>query len=95
MSHGSQDIFPTLLRNQYNFDADQVTITQVVANLGAMTGGTIVGYLSQTFGRRFSIIVACVVGGALVYPYCFTGNDRVIAAAFFEQFCVQGSWGIM
>lgn len=95
MSHGSQDLYPTMLSNQYNFSANAVTITQVVANLGAMTGGTVVGYLSQTFGRRFSIIVSCVVGGALLYPYSFVGNERVIAAAFFEQFCVQGAWGVI
>ena len=61
-----------MLTNQYNFSANAVTVTQVVANLGAMTGGTTIGYLSQTFGRRFSIIVICIIGGALLYPYTFT-----------------------
>lgn len=95
MSHGSQDLYPTMLKNQYNFSANAVTVTQVVANLGAMTGGTVVGYCSQIFGRRFSIIVMSVVGGALLYPYSFTGTKRLIAAAFFEQFCVQGAWGVI
>lgn len=84
-----------MLTNQFQFNADAVTITQVVANLGAMTGGTVVGYLSQSFGRRLSIICICVVGGALLYPYTFVTNERVIAAAFFEQFCVQGAWGVI
>lgn len=57
-----------MLKNQFGFDANAVTVTQVVANLGAMTGGTVVGYLSQSFGRRLSIIVICVIGGALLYP---------------------------
>ena len=95
MSHGSQDLYPTMLQNQYNFSANAVTVTQVVANLGAMTGGTTIGYLSQMFGRRFSIIFACIVGGALLYPYCFIGNERIIAAAFFEQAMVQGAWGVI
>lgn len=95
MSHGSQDLYPTMLENQYNFDANQVTVTQVVANLGAMTGGTIIGYSSQIFGRRFSIIVICVVGGALLYPYTFVSTEKIAAAAFFEQFCVQGAWGVI
>lgn len=72
-----------MLTNQYNFSANAVTVTQVVANLGAMTGGTIIGYLSQMFGRRFSIIVASIIGGALIYPYGFVGSERVIAPAFF------------
>lgn len=95
MSHGSQDLYPTMLTNQYNFSADAVTVTQVVANLGAMTGGTLVGYSSSIFGRRFSIIFISVVGGVLLYPYTFTGSKSVIAAAFFEQFCVQGAWGVI
>lgn len=47
------------------------------------------------FGRRLSIIVACIGGGALLYPYCFIRNDGVIAAAFWEQFFVQGAWGVI
>lgn len=35
------------------------------------------------------------VGGLLLYPYSFTSNHSVIAAAFFEQFCVQGAWGVI
>jgi len=95
MSHGSQDLYPTMLTNQYNFSANAVTVTQVVANLGAMTGGTIVGYSSQIFGRRFSIIFISIIGAALLYPYTFTSSHAVIAAAFFEQFCVQGAWGVI
>ncbi|KAG0653004.1 Carboxylic acid transporter [Hyphodiscus hymeniophilus] len=95
MSHGSQDIYPTLLTNQYNFSPDAVTVTQVVANLGAMTGGTVVGYSSQIFGRRFSIIFISVIGAAILYPYTFTSSHAIIAAAFFEQFCVQGAWGVI
>lgn len=95
MSHGSQDLYPTLLKNQFKFDANAVTVTQVVANLGAMTGGTIVGYASQSLGRRFSIICICILGGALLYPYTYVSNKSVIAAAFFQQFCVQGAWGVI
>ncbi|KAI0127185.1 carboxylic acid transporter protein-like protein [Xylariales sp. AK1849] len=95
MSHGSQDLYPTMLVNQYGFSANEVTVTQVVANLGAMLGGTVVGFSSQIFGRRISIIVMCILGGALLYPYTFVSNHGIIAAAFFEQFCVQGAWGVI
>jgi MFS transporter, SHS family, lactate transporter len=95
MSHGSQDLYPTMLQNQFGFNANQVTVTQVVANLGALTGGTVIGYLSQSFGRRFSIIFISIIGGALLYPYTFVTTEAVMAAAFFEQFCVQGAWGVI
>lgn len=94
-SHGSQDLYPTMLSNQYLFSVDAVTVTQVVANLGALTGGTTIGYCSQIAGRRLSIMVMCIIGGALLYPYTFVGSKSVMAAAFFEQFCVQGAWGVI
>jgi len=95
MSHGSQDLYPTMLSNQLGFSKSKVTVTQVVANLGAMLGGTVVGFCSQSVGRRFSIICCCIVGGALLYPYTFVRNDAIMAAAFFQQFCVQGAWGVI
>lgn len=95
MSHGSQDLYPTMLENQLGFSKTEITVTQVVANLGAMTGGSVVGFCSQSVGRRFSIIVCCIIGGALLYPYGFVGNKSIIAAAFFQQFCVQGAWGVI
>jgi len=95
LAHGSQDLYPTMLSNQNNFSANAVTVTQVVANLGAMLGGISIGYLSQIFGRRFTIIIISIIGGSLLYPYGFTGNKKIIAAAFFEQFCVQGAWGVI
>ncbi|GMG06407.1 unnamed protein product [Aspergillus oryzae var. brunneus] len=94
-SHGSQDLYPTLLKSEFSFSANAVTVTQVVANLGALTGGTLCGWASQIFGRRFSIIVISIVGGALLYPYTFVTSTNVMAAAFFEQFCVQGAWGVI
>ncbi|KID76514.1 Carboxylic acid transporter [Metarhizium brunneum] len=95
MSHGSQDLYPTMLENQLGFSKTAVTVTQVVANLGAMTGGTVVGFCSQSVGRRFSIVLCCIVGGALLYPYGFVGDKSIMAAAFFQQFCVQGAWGVI
>src|SRR5204862_3333424 len=31
----------------------------------------------------------------LLYPYTFTSTERIAAPAFFEQFCVQGAWGVI
>ncbi|EKV11950.1 Sugar transporter family protein [Penicillium digitatum PHI26] len=95
MSHGSQDLYPTMLVNQFKFSKNAVTVTQVVANLGALSGGILCGWASQIFGRRFSIIVISIIGGALLYPYTFVQNKNVIAAAYFEQFMVQGAWGVI
>lgn len=84
-----------MLENQFLFSRTAVTVTEVIANVGALCGGALCGWASQVFGRRFSIIVISIVGGALLYPYTFVQNKNVIAAAFFEQFMVQGAWGII
>lgn len=84
-----------MLKLQYGTSATDVTITQVVANLGALTGGIICGWASQIFGRRFSLIIISIIGGSLLYPYTFTNGNAIMAAAYFEQFCVQGAWGII
>jgi SHS family lactate transporter-like MFS transporter len=84
-----------MLTNQFGFSANDVTVTQVVANLGAMLGGITIGYTSSIFGRRLSIISVCILGGALLYPYTFVSSRAVTAAAFFEQFFVQGAWGVV
>lgn len=84
-----------MLEAQFTFSDNAVTVTQVVANLGALTGGVLCGWASQIFGRRFSIIAISIVGGALLYPYTFVEYRSVMAAAFFEQFMVQGAWGVI
>jgi len=66
-----------------------------VANLGAVTGGIFWGHVSSIIGRRLSLILTCIIAGALLYPYCFMTDHRIIAPAFFELFGVQGGWGII
>jgi MFS transporter, SHS family, lactate transporter len=84
-----------MLQYKYGFQSDDITVVQVVANLGAILGGVTMGYCSQIFGRRFSIVALCFVGGALLYPYTFVSGPGVYAAVFFEQFCIQGALGII
>ena len=95
MSHGSQDLFPTFLSTQLEFGKDRSTVTNSVANFGALAGGIIIGHLSQFVGRRLCIMVCCVVGGALIYPWAFIHNNGINASVFFLQFCVQGAWGVV
>ncbi|KAK9238913.1 major facilitator superfamily domain-containing protein [Lipomyces kononenkoae] len=95
MSHGSQDLYPTMLEVQLGFSANRRTVTMCVANLGAIAGGTLFGYASNFVGRRLTIMIACILGGALVYPWTFASNGGIIAAVFFLQFMVQGAWGVI
>ncbi|VEU21975.1 DEKNAAC102969 [Brettanomyces naardenensis] len=95
MSHGSQDLYPTLLTVRYSFSENRSTVTNCVANLGAFAGGIIIAHLSNFAGRRLTIIVCCIVGGALIYPWAFVSTSAINAGAFFLQFCVQGAWGVI
>ncbi len=95
MSHGSQDLYPTLLTVRYSFSEDKSTVTNCVANIGAMCGGIIIAHLSNFAGRRVSIIICCIAGGALIYPWAFVSSSAINAGAFFLQFFIQGAWGIV
>ncbi|KAF2721235.1 carboxylic acid transporter [Polychaeton citri CBS 116435] len=92
-SHGSQDFYPTFLQSQVNMTPTQVTVITVVGQIGALLGGTFVGYISTFTGRRLSMMVTCIFGGALVPAYVIPRNNSLIACAFFEQFFVGGAWG--
>jgi len=67
----------------------------VTANIGAILGGTCAGYVSEMLGRRLIVILSCVLGGALLFPYTHVSNNGIFAAVFFEQLCVQGALGIV
>lgn len=84
-----------MLKQQYDYSANAITVTQVVANLGAFSGGITMGYLSEIFGQRLTILTSCIFAGALVYPYGFISSHKVIAVAFFEQFFIEGILGVV
>src|SRR6266536_5027929 len=92
-SHGSQDFYPTFLKNQVEVGPSQVTIITVVGQLGSLFGAIISGYYSAFFGRRLTMMVAAIIGGALVPSYILLRDMTLVAAAFFEQFFVGAVWG--
>ncbi len=98
MSHGSQDLFPTFLTKQHGFPPSIVSAIAVIANIGAIIGGTLLGGLSQRFGRRVTILASCALG-ALVIPL-WSGALGVsipllALGGFLIQFFVQGAWGVI
>lgn len=95
MSHGSQDLYPTLLSKQLEFGKDKSTVTNAVANLGAIVGGTVCGHASTFIGRRLTIMCAVVLGGAMIYPWAYLRDSSISAGAFFMQAGVQGAWGVV
>ena len=94
-SHGSQDFYPTFLKNQVELGPTPVTVISVVGQIGALIGGTTLGYVSSFAGRRLTMILGCIVGGALVPAYTLPRSMALVASSFFLQFFVGGVWGVI
>jgi len=95
-SHGTQDLYPTFLRKQHGFDAHTVGMIAVVYNIGAILGGLLFGFYSQSFGRRRTLITAALLSLPIVPLWAFSHDIVVLAAAGFAmQFMVQGCWGVI
>jgi SHS family lactate transporter-like MFS transporter len=96
MSHGTQDLYPTFLQKQRGFDVGGTTLLTIIANVGAIVGGTYFGFISQRFGRRRSILVAVACGAIMVPIWVFSPSTPLLAlGGFLLQFCVQGAWGVI
>jgi SHS family lactate transporter-like MFS transporter len=96
MSHGSQDLYPTFLREQHKFGVGTVTALAIVANLGAIVGGVLFGNLSQTWGRRRAIVTSALVGILAIPLWVFAPSTVLLGVgAFVLQFFVQGAWGVV
>ncbi|KAH8914157.1 MFS general substrate transporter [Atractiella rhizophila] len=89
-SHGSQDLYPTYLK-----EAKLLSDHQATGNCGAIVGGTLSGYLSQYFGRRL-VIIGCCLWTACWIPLTLPDTfGRLATGAFFVQSGVQGAWGVV
>jgi SHS family lactate transporter-like MFS transporter len=96
MSHGTQDLYATFLERQRGFGISQKSMITIVYAIGAICGGTVVGFLSQRWGRRRLIILSALCGMLLIPVWVFApGTALLIAGGFFMQFMVQGAWGVV
>src|SRR5213082_3814716 len=96
MSHGTQDMYQTFLGEQRHYGVTQKAATGIIYAVGAICGGTIVGHLSQTLGRRISIVMAAACGVLLIPLWVFSpGFTLLVIGGFAMQFMVQGAWGIV
>src|SRR5216110_4012925 len=96
LSHGTQDMYQTFLGEQRHYGVTQKAATGIIYAVGAICGGTVVGHLSQKWGRRRSIIFTAVFGIILI-PLCVfpSSFSLLVIGGFAMQFMVQGAWGIV
>ncbi len=96
MSHGTQDMYQTFLGEQRHYGVTQKAATGIIYAFGAICGGTVVGHLSQKWGRRRSIILTAAFGMVLIPLWAFSpGFPLLVIGGFAMQFMVQGAWGIV
>jgi SHS family lactate transporter-like MFS transporter len=96
MSHGTQDIYPTFVKEGLGLSPDTSIAIAVVYNIGAMIGGVLLGAYSEKLGRRRTIMIAAAAG-LLVLPFFVlsTTVGWLMLSSFLMQVCVQGAWGVI
>ncbi|MGU7769326.1 MFS transporter [Burkholderia sp. MR1-5-21] len=95
-SHGTQDLYPTFLREQHHFDPHTVSWITIVLNIGAIVGGLAFGTVSEKIGRRRAIFIAALIALPVLPLWAFSSGPLLLAAgAFLMQISVQGAWGII
>ena len=96
LSHGTQDLYPDFLKTVRGFDPKTVAYLVILFNVGAVLGAILFGHLSETLGRRRSMIFAMLLALAMIPAWTFGGSLLTLAiGAFVLQAGVQGAWGII
>jgi SHS family lactate transporter-like MFS transporter len=95
-SHGTQDIYPTFLKEQHKFDTHMVGLLAMVGNAGAIVGGISFGIWSERIGRKRAIIIASLLALPVIPLWAFSATPLMLGlGAFLIQVAVQGAWGIV
>ncbi|KAJ4288215.1 hypothetical protein N0V88_007404 [Collariella sp. IMI 366227] len=95
-SHTSQDSYTTFMLTQKELNNSGASRASIIMKVGACVGGTILGYISQWFGRRRTIIMAAFFSAVLIPAWILPEGERSLSASgFFMQFFVQGAWGVI
>ena len=95
MSHGTQDVYPTLL-GTIGYSKARIADVTMLSGIGAILGGLVFGYYSDRSGRRRSMLTAMVCA-LVVVPFWIAGHNpmMVLVGVFLMQFFVQGAWGVI
>ncbi len=95
-SHGTQDMYPTFLKEGHGFAKPRVSAMIMVMQVGAITGGIIFGLLSDKIGRRRAMLIAFAGAAAAIPLWAFSSSVAfLVLGAFLIQFMVQGAWGVI
>ena len=95
-SHGTQDLYPTFLREQKHYDPHTTSWIAITFNIGAIVGGLTFGAISQRIGRLRAIMIAALLALPAIPFWAYGATPLILAAGgFLMQFAVQGAWGVV
>ncbi|HVE11246.1 MAG TPA: MFS transporter [Paraburkholderia sp.] len=95
-SHGTQDLYPTFLREQHQFEPHTVSLITITLNIGAIIGGLTFGSISEKIGRRRAICIGALIALPVLPLWAFSTTPVALAiGAFLMQISVQGAWGVI
>ena len=96
LSHGTQDLYPTFLREQHKFDTHTIGLLAGVMNIGAIVGGIGFGIWSERIGRKRAIVIAALLAVPVIPLWAFAATPMLLAiGAFLMQVAVQGAWVVV
>ena len=96
LSHGTQDLYPDFLKTVLSVSPSRVAGIAILYNIGAVVGAILFGQLSESFGRRYTIVSALCLSLAVIPLWAFGDTLlKVVLGAFLMQAGVQGAWGIV
>ena len=96
ISHGTQDLYPTLLQRQRHFSPQITAMITMISMVGAIGGGLLFGLYSDRRGRRRAMVTAVIFALVLIPAWVLLPQVALIVpAAFLMQFMVQGAWGVI
>jgi SHS family lactate transporter-like MFS transporter len=95
-SHGTQDMYPTFMKEFRGLDAKRYSQVVIVMMTGAIAGGIVFGLASDRYGRKKMIALALLGALAVVPTWAYSSTTlSIVAGAFLMQFMVQGAWGVI
>lgn len=95
-SHGTQDVYPTFLKENHGFSPKVVGFIAIVYNIGALLGGITFGAWSEKIGRRKAIVIAALCAIPCIPLWAHANSIALLAlGGFLMQFMVQGAWGVI
>jgi len=96
VSHGTQDMYPTFLKQFRGFTPQEASYVGLVYNVGAIFGGIIGGRYSDLMGRRRAMVTALLLALLFIPLWAYApSTGMLLVGAFMLQFMMQAAWGVV